>query len=515
MDSLEVNRCPAIVIAATSSGVGKTSLALGLSRALVRRGLSVQTFKVGPDFLDPSYLAIASGRACYNLDSWMTSEDYVRTLFARATQDAQFAIVEGVMGLFDGASPTTLAGSTAQIAQLLDAPVLLVVNAHGAARSLAATVKGFATFEPGVRIAAVVANHCGSDRHRDSLAQSLAAAELPPLAGALPRESLPKLHSRHLGLTSADSSVLPPAMLDELAAACEKYLDVDTIIRLAGPSPRSAGVSPSSSGLTDDARNSPNQAGGLPFGAVERATVLPPSNSAERTSRTSARGHSHDAPTIRIGVAMDEAFHFYYPDNLEALEAAGAKIVPFSPLHDAKLPDGIDGIYLGGGYPEVHAEALAANESMRAAIASFAASGRCIYAECGGLMYLGRSVRAIDGKTLPLAGVLPIDTEMLPRLKTLGYVEAQLAADSILGIAGAKVRGHEFHYSHITADDAAASGWRSVYRLTRRRGGDKSETPAPLEGFTRGNVQASYVHIHFASAPDIAAAFVQHCKERS
>lgn len=208
---------------------------------------------------------------------------------------------------------------------------------------------------------------------------------------------------------------------------------------------------------------------------------------------------------------MDEAFHFYYPDNIEALAAAGAKIVTFSPLHDGRLPQGLDGIYLGGGYPEVHAEALAANESMRQDIARFAAGGRCVYAECGGLMYLGRSVRTLDGNVLPLAGVLPIDTEMLPRLKTLGYVEALLAADAVLGLAGGKVRGHEFHYSHITADDTAAAGWHSVYRLTRRR----SDVIAPLEGFIRGNVQASYVHVHFASAAGIAAAFVQHCKERS
>ncbi len=225
--------CPRLVIAGTGSGVGKTSLALGLTRRLARQGLRVQTFKVGPDFLDPTYLAMASGRTCYNLDGWMTSRDYVRQLFARATADADIAIIEGVMGMFDGASPNTLEGSTAEIAQWLDAPLLLVVNSHGAARSLAATVQGFARFEPGVRVAGVIANQGGSDRHRAWLAEALAGAAAPPLVGMLPRGSLPTLPSRHLGLVSAEQAGLSAGILDQLADACDQHLDVSAIVELA------------------------------------------------------------------------------------------------------------------------------------------------------------------------------------------------------------------------------------------------------------------------------------------
>ncbi len=484
------HRCPRLVIAATGSGVGKTSLALGLTRALAARGLTVQTFKVGPDFLDPSYLTLAAGKACYNIDSWMTSGPYVADLFARATGEADIAVIEGVMGLFDGASATTLDGSTAEIARLLDAPVLLVVNAHGAARSLAATVKGFATFEPGIHVAGVIANHCGSDRHRTTLSESLAAASLPPLVGAVPRNALPTLQSRHLGLTTADAATLPAATLDALAAACETHLDIDAILALAGATSK---VGDAHAGALQTTQS---------FGMAPKRFGMAPKHLGMAPGRGGA--------PVRIGIARDEAFHFYYPDNLEALEVAGAELVPFSPLRDRELPQGLSGIYLGGGYPEIHAAALAANAPMRDAVARFAASGRCVYAECGGLMYLGRCVRTIGGETFPLAGVLPIDTAMLPRLKTLGYVEAALAADAAIGPTGVKVRGHEFHYSEITRDDSAAGGFQPLYSLTRRRGGGPQQ-----EGFLRGNVIASYVHLHFASHPHIAGAFVQRCKEHS
>jgi cobyrinic acid a,c-diamide synthase len=452
-----------LVIAGTSSGVGKTSLALGLAAAMVRRGLRVQTFKVGPDFLDPTYLALASGRPCYNLDGWMTGREYVRQLPARTTADADVAVIEGVMGMFDGASPDSLEGSTAEIALWLDAPVLLVTNAHGSARSLAAAVKGFNEFERGVRVAGVIANQSGSDRHKAWLAEALAAAGLPPLAGTVPRGSLPSLPSRHLGLVTADDRVLPRETIEQLGQACAKHLDIDLILRLA----RSA------------------------------SAITTPAPAAQAPLRN----------RVRLGIARDEAFHFYYPDNLEALEACGAELVPFSPLADRALPQGLDAIYFGGGYPEVHAEQLAANEEMTEAVRRFAAEGRPVYAECGGLMYLGRSLRTLDGKRLPLAGVLPIDTAMLGSLKSLGYVEATTPGDSIWGGAGRTIRGHEFHYSEITADDSAAEGWRPAYSVRRRR----TDGPA-AEGFQKGRVLASYVHLHWASRPEAAAAFVHGCK---
>ncbi len=412
--------CPRLVIAGTGSGVGKTSLALGLARRLVRQGLRVQTFKVGPDFLDPSYLAMASGRTCYNLDGWMTSREYVCELFVRATADADLAIIEGVMGMFDGASPSTLEGSTAEIALWLDAPVLLVVNAHGAARSLAATVQGFARFEPGVRVAGVIANQGGSERHRAWLSESLAGASSPPLVGMLPRGSLPTLPSRHLGLVTAEQANLSAGILDQLADACGQYLDVPAILELAG-----------SGDVCHDCRERP------PRRSVKE-TIAPNS---ERHGGRSLQAN------LRLGIARDEAFHFYYPDNLESLARAGVQWVPFSPLADVGLPAELDGLYFGGGYPEVHAARLSANLGMLAAVREFAAAGGLVYAECGGLMYLGQALTTLDGVRYLLAGVLPIETAMLEKLKVLGYTEIQWAADSLWGAAEEIVRGHEFHYS--------------------------------------------------------------------
>ncbi len=460
--------CPRLVIAGTGSGVGKTSLALGLARWLTRQRLRVQTFKVGPDFLDPSYLAMASGRTCYNLDGWMTSRPYVRRLFARATADADIALIEGVMGMFDGASPRTLEGSTAEIAQWLGSPVLLVVNAHGTARSLAATVKGFAEFEPGVRVAGVIANQGGSPRHRAWLAESLTQVATAPLLGMLPRGSLPALPSRHLGLVAADQANLPPDSIDQLADACGGHLDMPTIIDLA--------------------RSAEN------FDVDE---VLPPASMAAPPRK------------VRLGIARDEAFHFYYADNLESLAGAGAEWVPFSPLRDARLPANLDGLYLGGGYPEAHAARLADNCEMLADVRQFAASGRTVYAECGGLMYLGQTLTCLDGARHAMAGVLPIETAMLEKLKVLGYAEVAWAAGSLWGAAGQVARGHEFHYSEITAEPRPSGDWQPAYTVCRRRAEPTNG------GFFRDRVLAGYVHLHWASRPEAIDHFLCCCEQQS
>lgn len=453
-------RIPLIVVAGTGSGVGKTSLALGLVASLRRRGLRVQTFKVGPDYLDPTYLARASGRPCYNLDGWMTGRDYVEALAARAVRDADAAVVEGVMGLYDGAAMTDSGGSTAEIARWLDAPVLLLVNAHGAARSVAAVVHGFVTFRDAPRIAGVVANHAGSERHGAGLRQALSGAGLPPLVGAIPRNGWPSLPSRHLGLTTADDRVLTDAMLSELADACERHLDLDAILSV---------------------KWSP------------RAVVSPPPKTAS---------------VARVGVAMDEAFHFYYRDNLDLLEQAGVVPVPFSPLRDAALPAGLDALWLGGGYPEEHAAALSGNEAMLRSIREFARGGHAIYAECGGLMYLAESVSDREGETWPMAGILPAKVRMLPRLKRLGYAEVTLREACLWGPAPARLRGHEFHYSEMEAN-AAPEGWRCAYDVAYRDG------PPRPEGFWNGRVLASYVHLHLGSNPSSAAAFASSLKLRT
>ncbi len=455
--------CGRLVIAGTASGVGKTSLTLGLARALCRRSLRVQPFKVGPDFLDPTYLTRAAGRTCYNLDGWMTDRRYVRQLFARVTADADVALVEGVMGMFDGADPASLAGSTAEIARWLDTPVLLVADAHGMARTLAAVVKGFVEFEPRIRMAGVVANRTGSQRHRDWLAEALRSANLPPLVGSIPPAAFDSLESRHLGLVAADRKTVPDERIEQLADACDEHLDIDAVMALA-------------------------QATAGKSSAPELATA--------------------SCRRVRLGVAQDKAFHFCYPDNLEAFKRSGAELIPFSPISDESLPPSLSGMYMPGGYPELHAEALSANRSMRADVRRFAESGKCVYAECGGLMYLGRAIETTDHRRLPMAGVLPVVTRMLDRRKALGYVEVTLQQDALWGPPGTTIRGHEFHYSEIVDDHTAAAGWERVYSIRRRR----SETTEPA-GFQKGNVLAGYPHLHWASKPDAVDHFLHRCEE--
>jgi cobyrinic acid a,c-diamide synthase len=444
------------------SGVGKTALTLSIVAGLTRRGLKVQTFKVGPDFLDPTHLAMASGRPCYNLDGWMCGRAHVERLFARVTRDADLAVIEGVMGLFDGVEPSSTEGSSAEITAWLQAPVLLVVNAHGMAHSLAALVAGYAGFEKAVRVEGVIANFCGSVHHQALLAESLAAAGLPPLVGAIPRGGLPEMRSRHLGLVTADPSEnLTPAILDALAGAAERFLSLDQVLRLA------------------------RQAPSLSLPLLEEDRVP------ER---------------VRLGVAHDQAFHFYYQDLFDELGRRGCAVVRFSPLRDARLPQGIDGLYLGGGYPEEFAVALSANGSMLESIRRFAASGRPVYAECGGLIYLSQAITTKEGRRYPLLGLLPAEARMLDRRKFLGYVEVTLTEDSLWGRAGDRLRGHEFHYSELLSDPAGQGGWTPAYRLQRRRQGSEAE-----EGFQQGGILASYVHLHLASRPEAVGRFIELC----
>lgn len=470
-------RCPAIVVAGTGSGVGKTSVTIALVASLAKRGLNVQTFKTGPDFLDPTYLSLASGRPCYNLDGWMTGEAYVHALFSRATAGADVAIIEGAMGLFDGADPASSEGSTAEIARWLSVPVLLVIDAGGQARSAAATVKGFTEFEEGMNVAGVIANRCGSDRHAAWLAESLRGASLPPLFGSIPRGAFPALRSRHLGLTTAEPGTLTAGLLGNFAEAFEKQVSVDAVMTAA------AGA------------GSKALRGAIPVRAEQPSLDVP-----------SSVDRSNERTRTRIGVARDEAFHFYYPDNLGALEAAGGELVDFSPLRDERLPEGLDGLYIGGGYPEEYAALLSANRPMKDAVRRFAEEGRPVYAECGGLMYLSEGVETRDGARHALAGLLPSWTRMRNLKKRLGYVEVALSADTLLGPCGATLRGHEFHYSELIDDPAGRSGWETVYRLTHRR----SDGAVP-EGYARGRTLASYVHVHFASRRGVAENFISLC----
>lgn len=455
---------PRILIAGSSSGVGKTSITLALVVALAKRGMRVKTFKVGPDYLDPTYLALASGRLCHNLDGWMMGKDYLIDLFSYTSGDADICIIEGVMGLFDGVNISNLEGSSAQVSMWLNAPSLIIVNAHGVGRTLAAVVKGLVEFEPGLPIGGIVANFCGSDRHVKSIAEVLIQSNLPRLTGAIPRDVIPHIPRRHLGLVTADPEFMKREILDELGRIAESYLDVDNIIGIA----KSAGPVP--------------------------------------VSHTPARRYTNTGKSLKIGVAFDEAFHFYYQDNLETLEQCGFEIVRFSPIHDKIALGSFHAIYLGGGYPEEHAAALSENRDMLAQIRSFANSGKPIYGECGGLMFLSQGIETLDGDRFGLVGLLPAWTRMKSRLRALRYVEVTLNQDSLFGRKGAVLRGHEFHYSELLGDPWTNGGWAPAY-TARRRG---KEEPM-LEGFQKGNLLISYVHAHFASQPGSVKRFAEIC----
>lgn len=452
--------CPAIVVAGSGSGTGKTSITLALTAALARRGMRVQTFKTGPDFLDPTYLGIASGRKSYNLDTWMCGTEYARGLFAEKTSDADIALVEGAMGMYDGASPSTSAGSSAEIAELIGAPILLVVNAKGAGRSMAAVVKGFVEFDKSARMAGVVANFIGSENHGAILREAFETAGLPPLMGGIVKGAFPELASRHLGLVSADARTLTSTIISHLGDAVERHCDVDAILACA-------------------------------FSSVPRK---PPCQQHGRKSR------------VRIGIARDDAFHFYYHDSLEALERAGAELVTFSPMRDTAMPDGLDGLYLGGGYPEVHAKELSHNAGMIRSVADFAGTGKPVYAECGGLIYLSSGVETVDGARYQLAGVLPVWARMRSSYKSLGYAEAMLRHDTLLGVQGDSIRGHMFHYSELAEDPLGRDGWSAAYAVRRNRGGEAQE------GYSKGGVLATYLHANLGAHPRALESFVERCR---
>lgn len=447
---------PRIVIAGTSSSVGKTTVTVGLVRALRARGLRVAVFKCGPDYLDPTYHARAADAPCHNLDGWMMGREAVVATFARASRGADIALLEGVMGLFDGVSPTGDEGSTAEVAKWLQAPVLLVCDAGGMARSIAALARGFATFDTDLQVAGVICNRIGSRGHLDLLRKATGRA--PPIMGGLPTEKALAFPERHLGLHTADRGAVSDNVLAAWGERVTEWLDVDAILAVARAAP-----------------------------------LLPEISTKERTVG--------EGVPCRIGLAFDEAFHFYYEDNLRRLESLGVELVRFSPVRDSRLPD-VDGLYFGGGYPEVHAEALSQNTSMLKDVAAFAAARRPIYGECGGLMYLSRGIRTVEGKLHSMVGIIPGEAEMRDRLQALGYVEVETQDVTELGPPGLRFRGHQFRYS----DFRLHSDVDCVYTVRRRRGGEVLR-----EGYRVGSTLASYVHAHWASNPLVAQGFVHAC----
>jgi cobyrinic acid a,c-diamide synthase len=467
-----------LIVAGTHSGVGKTTLTAGLIAALVRRGLKVQPFKSGPDYIDPSYHSLAAGRSCRNLDTWMVPPAHVRALFAHASLGADLAVVEGVMGVFDGFSYQDEEGSTAQVAKLLQAPVVLVLDASHMARSAAALALGYRQFDPQLPLAGFVVNRVGGDEHGRGVAAAIERATGRPVLGWLPRDPALEIPERHLGLVptaeagpTAGQGIDWRAFIQAAAERVERYLDIDGLLKLAGSAP--------------------------PLAAPDMASILgaAPERSADEVGARTT-----------IAVARDEAFSFTYQDNLDLLSATGAEIAYFSPLHDAAPPADAACIVLSGGFPEVYAAQLAANTHMRGALRGAFRRGTRIYAECGGLMYLTESITDLEGRQQPMLGVLPGRSRMSGQL-TLGYRLAQAAGDSWLLAAGEQVRGHEFHYS---AWDERPTDLPPAYYLLPPGGQGE---PRP-EGAQLGNVWASYVHLHLWSNPHLAWRFVSASKGR-
>ena len=477
------------LIAAPQSGSGKTTVALAVMAALTRRGSRVAPFKCGPDFIDPGYHRLVTGQPSINLDGWMCPVEFVRETFLLHAADADVSVIEGVMGLFDGIGASAADGSSAQIAAITGAPVVLVVNARGMAASAAALVKGFAGFDPGIRLAGVIFNNVGGESHAGLLRQALRDT-LPEVAvfGCIPRDETLAIPSRHLGLVTAEDQPLPEGFVRHLAEMAETHLDLDTLAGLDFDSLRLRSVQAAqpaeSSRLTSDDRLV-GQISGFKSGT----RLVDPHDGPE----------SGVKPPVRIAVARDAAFCFCYPDNLRLLREAGAEIIFFSPLADNDLPPEIDGIYLPGGYPELHAERLAANCGLRNAIAAAIERDMPVYAECGGLIYL---TEGLEGHG-DFAGIFPVRPRMLTKRKALGYRQVESCAESIIGAPGIVARGHEFHYSEIGAMPERIA--RS-YRITRN-GEDLG-----LEGYSHRRCLASYVHLHFGSNPAIAAALVAACK---
>jgi len=446
-----VVRTPRIVVAGTHSGAGKTTIASGLMAALVNRGLRVAPFKVGPDFIDPSYHALATGRPGRNLDAFLSSPELVGPLFAHGVRGADVAVVEGVMGLFDGKSGGGELASTAHVAKLLDAPVVLVVDGSAMARSAAAMVHGYATFDPELNVAGVVLNRVGSATHERMLRDALAPLGIPVL-GVLRRDAAVSTPDRHLGLVpAAERRKEAQESIDALGIVVARSLDLDAAMRLASSA-----------------------------GSLRAEPWSPEAPEEERT------------PEVRVSVAAGPSFSFLYEENVELMEGAGAEVIHFDPTSDRDLPDGTDALYLGGGFPEAYSDALSANEPMKESVARFAGGGRPVVAECGGLLYLARE---LDGK--PMCGVLDASARMTDRL-TLGYREARATHDSPLAEENASVRGHEFHYSAVEPGAGENPAWDLAGR--------------GAEGFMAGAVHASYLHTHWAATPGLPRRLLRTAK---
>ena len=451
-------RIPRVVIGATKSGSGKTTIVTGLLAALRQRGLRVQPYKVGPDYIDPGYHRLASGQSSHNLDSWLMSMDTMVEVFASSAAQADLAVIEGVMGLYDGGNKGI--SSTAEIAKRLAAPVVLVLDCKSMGASAAAEALGFKLYDPAVKLAGVILNRLGSDNHERIIREAMEQLDIPVL-GAVRRNDELIMPERHLGLLPVEENQ-EQAVINRMGQAMAAQLDLEKIIRIG-----------------------------------EQAEALKVEDKSSRET---------GVPQVRIGLARDEAFSFYYPESVGVLEKMGAEIVEFSPLNDRKLPQ-VEGLIFGGGFPEMFADRLSSNRELMAQIRWAAEAGMPIYAECGGFMFLAKAMEDFAGRVFPMCDILPCQVKMNKKLQMVGYVSARLQQDSILGKKGDTIKGHEFHFSTECGGEETAEAQRA-FAFTRARNGAQY-----LGGYCRGNVLGSYLHMHFAGYPRAAECFIGKCVE--
>ncbi|MGJ7913163.1 cobyrinate a,c-diamide synthase [Neobacillus sp. LXY-1] len=446
-----------IVIAGTGSGVGKTTLTIGLMSALMKKGYTVQGFKCGPDYIDPSYHTAVTGRISRNLDSWMLTEEMVKEIVSKAGESTDISIIEGVMGFFDGKDPLRNQGSTAEISMITESPVVLVVNCASMARSAAAVVKGFQEFHSGTNIVAVIANQVGSEGHYHIVKSAIEQGCGIPVLGYLKQTQELSIPERHLGLIpSIERGELKP-FFEKLASLVIKTINVDELYKLAQAPPL--------------------------------VVKKPHFNKIEHRS-------------VRLAIARDAAFNFYYQENLELLEAFGAELIEFSPLKGEILPERIDGLYIGGGFPEEFAQELANYTDTKNSIHSAIKNGLPTLAECGGFMYLTESIETTDGNKYEMAGVIPGKVKMQKQLAALGYREIKGADENFLLKGKLIAKGHEFHYSTFHPKEE----WKHAYLTS----GIRSEQQ---EGYMKGNLIAGYTHLHFGSCPELVENWINKCKE--
>lgn len=471
----------AIVIAGTHSGCGKTTITLGILAALKKKGYTVQPFKTGPDFIDTGLHRLVTGRISRNLDIWMCGKQYVADCFRKYSRGTDIAVIEGVMGMYDGTC------STADLAAALGLPVVLVIDAYGMAESAGAMVKGFLSYESVIRengvllnspcprippslfpgIKGVIFNRIASDRHYRRVGESVRDV---PVLGYLPRDLDFRIPHRHLGLVVAEENPFEPTEIDKLADAILEHIDIEAIAR------------------------------------ISNSNTLPRSGSQKR-------GEAAPASAVTIAVAYDKAFCFYYEDNLDLLREAGARIVYFSPLSDPEIPEGADALYIGGGYPELHAGELSGNRSMLESIRGFSEMGKPVYAECGGFMYLTEGIFDVENLFHPMVRVFPFKTRMKKGRAGLGYREAILKHDSVFGKKGSAIRGHEFHYSEVILPlkkgdfEDKLPGVQTIYSVK-----DADNNYIYDEGFRIKNTLGSYIHVHFGSNKSIAESLIQYLK---